>query len=181
MPASAATAAVKCSPEADASFPALAGLPAGSFVAQIRGRGQLVVGVSGDTRLLGYRDSLNGGDLKGFDIELAKAIGKAIFGVDGKVQFKVITAGQRFDLVNKSVEEGGVDLVARAVSMTCDRWANPDPTKSSAFSAAYLTSAQKLLVRKDLGVASIDRLLKGAWSAPRPALPAWRTWPPTPM
>lgn len=155
-----AAAASTCSPPANASYPALASLPApgsipaASSAGKIKARGALVVGVSGDTRLLGYRDSLDGGKLKGFDVELARAVGRAIFGTDGKVQFRVITAGQRFDLVNKGAAPGagGVDLVARAVSMTCDRWQNPDPTKGSLFSAGYFKSEQRLLVRSDLAV-----------------------------
>lgn len=147
-------AAAGCTPGPDASYPPVAGIPASSFAAQVKAKGSLVVGVSGDTRLLGYRDALDGGNLKGFDIELAKAVGRAIFGTDGKVQFRVITAGQRFPYVN----DGTVDLVARAVSTTCDRWANPDPAKSAVFSASYLVSAQRLLVRKDRGVTSIKQL-----------------------
>jgi len=165
-------AAVACSPGPDASYPPLSALPAagsppaGSFAAKVKARGQFVVGVSGDTRLLGYRDALDGGSLKGFDIELAKAVGRAIFGVDGKVQFRVITGGQRFSMVNKGVtgdlESSGVDMVARAVSTTCDRWANDDPTKSALFSASYFISAQRLLVRKDGKVSSIDKLPQGS-------------------
>jgi polar amino acid transport system substrate-binding protein len=162
--AAAPAAATSCSPAADASFPALGSLPApgsppaGSFAANVKAKGQLVVGVSGDTRLLGYRDSLDNGELKGFDIELAKAVGRAIFGADGHVQFKVITAGQRFDYVNR----GQVDMVARAVSMTCDRWSKPELEKSAIFSAGYFSSEQRLLVRADQGVTSINGLGKGS-------------------
>lgn len=161
-----AAAPAKCSPPPEASYPPLASLPAagsppaGSYAATIKQRGRLVVGVSGDTRLLGYRNALKGGELEGFDIELAKAVGRAIFGVDGKVQFKVITAGQRFPYVN----DGTVDLVARAVSTTCDRWANTDPSKSAVFSASYLLAKQRLLIRTDreAAVPSIQKLPQGS-------------------
>jgi polar amino acid transport system substrate-binding protein len=164
-------AAATCSPAADASYPPLAGFaagspPAGSWAAKVKARGYLVVGVSGDTRLLGYRDSLAGGNFKGFDIELAEAVGRAIFGASGKVRFRVITAGQRFPLVNKDVTDdlttSGVDLVARAVSTTCDRWNLEDPAKSAVFSASYFVSAQRLLVRRDGKVTSIKQLPQGS-------------------
>jgi polar amino acid transport system substrate-binding protein len=126
-------------------------LPAKSLEATIRARGFLVVGVSGDTRLLGARYTLTDRDPVGFDIEMAKAIGRAIFGQDGRVRFKVITAGQRFPQVNLGYDSGGVDLVARAVSATCQRWAadstNPQKASGSAFSVAYLISEQRLLAR----------------------------------
>jgi polar amino acid transport system substrate-binding protein len=161
-----AAAPANCTPGADASFPALASLPSpsslppGSLEATIRNRGYLVVGVSGDTRLLGARNRLTDADPRGFDIDVAKAVGRAIFGTDDKVRFKTITAGQRFTQVNDGVEgdKGGVDLVARAVSMTCDRWANADRSKASAFSVAYLRSAQLTLARKEY--ADLDALAK---------------------
>ena len=163
--AAAAPAAPKpCSPTADTSYDPLPSvpstLPTGSLEATIRARNYLVVGVAGDSRLLGARNRLNDAEPQGFDIEMAKSIARAIFGSDGHVQFKVITAGQRFPQVNTPVDGkgNGVDLVARAVSMTCDRWAATDPAKGSAFSAAYLTAEQRMLVRQ--GVASLDALIK---------------------
>ena len=164
-PAAAAAAPASCTPGPAASYPPLssltgsAGFPSGSLQAVIRARSKLVVGVSGDTRLLGARDSLQGGALEGFDIEMARVVARAIFGVSGdvdaKIQWKVITASDRFPLVNKGVTNladpaSGVDLVARAFSTTCDRWANQDVTKGSDFSASYLTSEQRILVRRDL-------------------------------
>jgi polar amino acid transport system substrate-binding protein len=161
-------AKASCSPAADASFAPLAALPApgsmpdGSLEREIATR-KLVVGVSGDTRLLGARNSLNGGALEGFDIEMARTVARAIFGpanVDNHIQFKVITAGQRFRQVNDGVAKGGVDLVARAVSMTCDRWVNKDLTKGADFSAGYFKSDQRILVRSDSSAKNITGLAK---------------------
>jgi len=105
-----------------------------------------VVGVSGDTRLLGARDSLNNGQLTGFDIDIAKAVAQAIFGTadPATIQFRVITDAQRIPLVNEGVAAGGVDMVARAMTITCDRW-----TKV-AFSTPYLLAQQQLLVGTNL-------------------------------
>jgi len=119
-PAASSGAAPTCSPAAQASYPPLGSLPAatalpaGSLEATIRARGHLVVGVSGDTRLLGARNSLNGGALEGFDIDMARMVAGAIFGtqgpIDDHIQYKVITNAQRFPLVNQGVAAGGVDL-----------------------------------------------------------------------
>jgi len=162
--AAAAAAPASCSPKPNVSYDPLGSvpstLPAGSLEATIRNRGSLVVGVAGDTRLLGARDRLTEAAPKGFDIEIAKALGRAIFGSDGHVTFKVITAGQRFPQVNAGADKQGVDVVARAVSMTCDRWAATDPAKGSAFSAAYLSSDQRFLVRKGVPqINSVDDLV----------------------
>ena len=48
-------------------------------MATIKKRGRLVAGVSADTYLLGSRNPLTG-QIEGFDIDLVKAVAKAIFG-----------------------------------------------------------------------------------------------------
>ena len=182
--APAATSPCKSPYKPEASYdplPSVPGtLPAGSLEATIRNRGFMVVGVSGDTRLLGARDKLTDEAPAGFDISVARAIGEAILGPNADVRYKVITAGQRFSQVNTgfdaAAKKDGVDLVARAVSMTCDRWATADPSLGSAFSAAYLTSDQRVLVRT--GTASLDALVKArkaAGSTARVCAPAGST------
>jgi polar amino acid transport system substrate-binding protein len=171
-------ATTTCTPGATASYPPLADTspgswPSGSLMQTIKDRGYLVVGVSGDTRLLGARNALKGGQLEGFDIEVARQVARAIFGDPNAVRFKVITAGQRIPLVNtgagtRQAPAAGVDLVARAMTMTCDRWNNPDPNKRAAFSSVYLLAHQRLLVRSDSGVTSVTQLqnAKAAVCAP---------------
>jgi polar amino acid transport system substrate-binding protein len=112
-------------------------LPAGSTMARIRDRGRLIAGVSADTYLLGSRDPLNG-RIEGFDIDMVKAVAKAIFGDESKYQLKVITAAQRIPALQK----GEVDLVARNMTISCDRWTQ------IAFSSEYYRSGQKILVRR---------------------------------
>jgi polar amino acid transport system substrate-binding protein len=131
----------------------------------IADRGYLVVGVSGDTRLLGARNMLNGGALEGFDIDMARYVAKAIFGdgSDRRIHFRVITAGQRIPLVNKGAgtkaqPADGVDMVARAMTMTCSRWSGTDENEPVAFSSVYLMAHQRLLVRKDSGLTSLQDL-----------------------
>jgi polar amino acid transport system substrate-binding protein len=102
-------------------------------------RGYLRVGVSADTYLFGANDPSTG-RLQGFDIDMAHAMAKAIFGDPNKVQLRVITAADRIPLL----QAGELDLVARNMSMTCDRW-----TKIG-FSAEYYRSGQKVLVGRNL-------------------------------
>jgi polar amino acid transport system substrate-binding protein len=140
----------------------------GSALAEIRERGRLVAGVSADTYLLGSRNPLTG-EIEGFDIDMVKAVAEAILGDENLYQLKVITAAQRIP----ALEKGDVDIVARNMTITCDRW------EQIAFSTEYYRSGQKILVRKgskaksvaDLdgqkvcapkGTSSMDNLIKEA-------------------
>jgi polar amino acid transport system substrate-binding protein len=122
-------------------------LPGGSTMAKIKKRGRLVAGVSADTYLLGSRNPFNG-EIEGFDIDMVKAVAKAIFGNEDRYQLKVITAAQRIP----ALENGDVDIVARNMTINCDRW------KQIAFSGEYYRSGQKILVRKGSKVNSINEL-----------------------
>ena len=131
-------------------------LPAGSTMARIRDRGRLVAGVSADTYLLASRNPLNG-RIEGFDIDMVKAVTKAIFGDETKYQLKVITAAQRIP----ALQEGEVDLVARNMTITCDRWTQ------IAFSSEYYRSGQKILVRKGSKARSLADLKGQPVCAPK--------------
>ncbi len=123
------------------------GIPNGSTMAAIRQRGRLIAGVSADTYLLGARNPVTG-HIEGFDIDLVKQVAKAIFGDESRYQLRVITAAQRLDVL----QNHEVDIVARNMTITCDRW------KSIAFSAQYYLSGQKILVRKGSDITGLDDL-----------------------
>ena len=131
-------------------------LPAGSTMAEIRERGRLVAGVSADTFLLGSRNPLNG-RVEGFDIDLVKAVAKAIFGDEDRYQLRVITAADRIPLL----ESGEIDLVARNMTITCDRWTQ------TAFSTEYYRSGQKVLVRRGSEATTLAQLAGRRVCAPR--------------
>jgi polar amino acid transport system substrate-binding protein len=143
-------------------------LPNGSTMAKIQKRGRLIAGVSADTYLLGSRNPSTG-EIEGFDIDMVKSVAKAIFGNENRYQLKVITAAQRIPVL----EKGDVDIVARNMTINCDRW------KQIAFSTEYYQSGQKILVRKGskansisdlagqkvcapIGTSSMDNLIKEA-------------------
>lgn len=119
----------------------------GGAVERIRERGQLVVGVSSDTLLMGSRNPLSG-KIEGFDIDVLHEIARALLGDPDKLQFRVITSAQRLDVL----EQGEVDLVARTFTINCERW------ESIAFSAEYLHAGQKVLVTRDSTAKGIDDL-----------------------
>lgn len=128
-------------------LPAPDALPAGSTMAAIRDRGELVVGVSADTLLLGARNPFTG-TIEGFDIDVLHDISTAIFGDPDHLRFRVITSGQRLDVLTS----GEVDIVARTFTATCARW------ESIAFSATYYEAGQKVLVAADDPATSLEDL-----------------------
>ena len=144
-----ASTPVTCT-NATQSYSPLESIPSPSDISdpslrKILDRGYLVVGVSADTFLFGARDPFTG-QIVGFDIDIAKAVAKSLFGDEKKIQFQVITAADRISRLTGKDAKGNevprVDMVVRNFSMTCGRW------KDIAFSAEYYRSGQKVLVAK---------------------------------
>jgi polar amino acid transport system substrate-binding protein len=65
-------------------------------------------------------------------------VSKAIFGDPNKIEYRVITTAQRIP----ALEDGSVDIVARAMTINCARWKQID------FSTEYYRAGQKVLVAK---------------------------------
>jgi polar amino acid transport system substrate-binding protein len=88
---------------------------------------------------------------------MVKAVAEAILGDENLYQLKVITAAQRIP----ALEKGDVDIVARNMTITCDRW------EQIAFSSEYYRSGQKILVRKGSKAKSISDLAGQKVCAPK--------------
>ena len=131
----------------DGPNPAPGAMAPGSYMAAIQKRGRLIAGVSSDTLLLGSRNPLSG-QIQGFDIEMLKAVSKAILGDPNKIEFRVITTAQRIPVLT----DGSVDIVARAMTITCARWEQID------FSTEYYRAGQKVLVAKGSAVKGMEDL-----------------------
>lgn len=140
-----------CNPKgAERSFaplnpmPAPGTVPSDPFMQKIKSRGRLIAGVSADTWKLGARNPLNG-QIEGFDIDMVRAVAQAIFNernpqdLDKRIEFRVITAAQRIP----SLQNGAVDIVARAMTVNCGRWQQIN------FSTVYYVAGQKVLVASD--------------------------------
>lgn len=111
-------------------------------IADIRERGFLRAGVSGDSYLLGSRNPFTG-VVEGFDIDMVNQVAAAIFGTaKGHVQLRVISAADRIPLL----QSGDIDIVARNMTINCARW------DQIAFSAEYFHSGQKILVARGSGI-----------------------------
>lgn len=126
-----------------------------STMDKIKKRGHLIVGTSGDARLWGARNPVNG-KIEGYDVDVAKRIAQAL-GLDPDATvYKVLTIAQRIP----ALLGGTVDLVAERMTITCDRWqgAAATPTQYVNMSTAYYVSGARLLVRADSRATSLAGL-----------------------
>jgi polar amino acid transport system substrate-binding protein len=127
--------------------PAPGQMPADSKMREIQDRGRLVVAVSGDLPLFGALNPATV-QLEGFDIDMAKAVARAIFGEDGHVTYKVVSFAQRIP----DLQARTVDMVADIMTMNCARW------ELINFSTEYFTAGQQILVAANSDVTRIEDL-----------------------
>lgn len=112
----------------------------------IRERGKLIVGVKFDTKPFGYYNEKR--ELVGFDVDLAKAIAKSIFGRDDRVEFVQVTPSSRI----LALDTNQVDMVIATMSITPQRETMID------FSRPYYIAGQAILVPKSSKISSISDL-----------------------
>ncbi|HEX4102817.1 MAG: glutamate ABC transporter substrate-binding protein [Pseudonocardiaceae bacterium] len=121
-------------------------MPAGSAMARIAQRGDLVVGVLEDTYPFAFRDqNLR---LEGFDIDVARDIAGAIFGDRERVVFRPTLEVNRFEVVRS----GQADLVVASATITCQRREQVD------FSTVYFEAGQRVLVNHGSTVTGLGDL-----------------------
>ncbi|MFD8499826.1 transporter substrate-binding domain-containing protein [Amycolatopsis sp. NPDC059657] len=134
------------------------GLPSGPVFDTIRGRGQLVVGVSQTLQQLSSRN-LRTGEMDGLEIKLTERIADAIFGTIApgdrpkKIRYVAVPTGSRFESLdtkeNRAQADSAkrnavkVDMVIADATMTCQR----EQTYGLLYSSPYLVAKQGILVR----------------------------------
>ena len=131
-----------------ATLPAPNHMPAGSFMAKIQKQGYLIAGVNAGLYKFGYLNPATG-NIEGFEVDLVDQLAAAIFGTArGHVRPVALTVPQRLPFV----EQGKVDIVVDAITITCYRRTLAD------FSAVYYDATQRLLVPASSNVDSIRAL-----------------------
>ncbi|QGU01214.1 ABC transporter glutamine-binding protein GlnH precursor [Corynebacterium kalinowskii] len=110
-------------------------------------RGRIIVGVDQSHHLLSFRDPVSG-ELRGFEVDLAKQIAQDIFGSPDRVDFRFVDSA---DTV-KALESGQVDIMLRSLSIT--RAAQDQVF----FSIPYLSTGTRMLVLESSGLNSIEDL-----------------------
>jgi ABC-type amino acid transport substrate-binding protein len=103
----------------------------------VKRRGKLIVGVKTDYPPFGFLDKK--GVNRGFDIDIAKAFSKELFGNAGAIQFVPVTSGNRIVLLTSKK----VDIIVATFTITEEREKEVD------FSTPYFVTGQLILVRGD--------------------------------
>lgn len=99
-------------------------------------RDKLIVGVRHDAPPFGYMDK--DGQLKGYDVDLAKIFAQSLLGDENKLELIPVTASNRIMVLNS----GEADILVAMMSMTERRKAILD------FSTPYYIAGQAILVNK---------------------------------
>ena len=117
----------------------------------IRARGKLTAGVKTDFPPFGFLD--NKGVNKGFDIDIAKALSKELFGKGDAVEFVSVTSENRIPFLTS----GRVDLVMATMTITEERKKEVD------FSTPYFVTGQTMLVRANSKITKYQDLAEKKW------------------
>jgi polar amino acid transport system substrate-binding protein len=138
----------KASLRPPATLPKPGQMPSGSFMYTIEKQGYLVAGVNAGLYRFGYLNPATG-NIEGFEIDLVNDIAAAIFGTaKGHVRLVALTVPQRLPFV----QQGKVDIVVDAITITCYRRTLAD------FSTVYYDAQQLLLVPAGSSVNNIRAL-----------------------
>ena len=127
-----------------ATMPTPGRMPAGSYMAQIRARGYLRVGVDQNTYLWGYRDPATGQLTRlrhrhGASRWRRPSSGRPTPGTSATV---IVPNAERV----QAVQDGEVDIVAETMTINCER------EKSVDFSTVYYQAGQQILVPSDSSI-----------------------------
>ncbi len=114
-----------------------------TYMAQIQRTGKLKAGVREDTPPFGRKNPQTN-KFEGFDVDLVRELGKAIFNVgdekiDDCVEWTPVVSATRIPSLN----ENKIDIVAATMTITEDR------RKQIDFSDVYFQAGQRILVKKD--------------------------------
>lgn len=107
-------------------------------------RGRLIVGVDRSNNLLSYRDAATG-DVRGFEVDIAREIARDIFGDPNKVDFRFVESSDRVD----ALKTGAVDMIVRTMTIS------PERERDVAFSIPYMSTQTRMLVLTNSGIKSV--------------------------
>ncbi|QMU08104.1 transporter substrate-binding domain-containing protein [Levilactobacillus suantsaii] len=104
-------------------------------------------GVKADTRLFGLLDTKDG-KIKGFEVDLARALTKQMLGSKGKAKFIQVTSSTRMPML----KNGNIDAIIATMTNT------PERRKQVSFSKTYFYAGQSLLVKKGSSIKNVKDL-----------------------
>ncbi len=121
-----------------------------SRLSLIQKRDELICGVSG--KIPGFSFLNSDGKYNGFDVDICKAFAAAILGNPNKIQYRPLTAAERF----LAIKTGDIDLLSRNTTFTLSR--DSFGGNGITFAPIVFYDGQGLLVKKDSGINSIKDL-----------------------
>lgn len=101
-------------------------------------------GVKADTKLFGLMD-VKDNQIKGFEIDIAKALTTQIVGKDGKTKFIQVNSQTRMPLLTN----GNIDAIIATMTIT------PERAKQVDFSNSYFDAGQSILVKNGSKVKNV--------------------------
>ncbi|MFN2557145.1 MAG: glutamate ABC transporter substrate-binding protein [Nitriliruptorales bacterium] len=118
----------------------LASFPPGSTMARLQQAGRMRVGTKFDQPLFGLKAP--GGEVEGFDVEIAKLMAEGIFGegnIEGRIEFLETPSRVR----ESSIVDGKVDMVVATYTITEER------KQQVSFAGPYYIAGQDIMVKSD--------------------------------
>ena len=119
-------------------------------LAAVKARGELVCGVDG--KLPGFSFVAPDGRYQGFEVDLCRAVAAGVLSDPGRVQFRDLSASERFAAVNS----GDVDLLSRSTTMTLSRDAAGGNALS--FGPIHFYGGQAVMVNAGSGITTLKQL-----------------------
>jgi glutamate transport system substrate-binding protein len=117
---------------------ALPSVPAGSTMEKWQQEGKIVVGSKFSAPLFGEKSPISG-EVEGFDAEIARELGRRVFGEDGHVEFVEAPTPSR----EAMIEQGKVDFVIATYTIT------PERNQLVNFAGPYFYAELDLVVKAD--------------------------------
>jgi len=116
----------------------------------IRNRNELICGVSG--KIPGFSFLNSDGSYQGLDVDMCKAFAAAIIGDSEKVQYRPLTAAERFT----AIKTGEIDLLSRNTTFTLSR--DSLGGNGLTFAPVVFHDGQGLMVKKESRINNLKDL-----------------------
>tara|TARA_B100000965_G_scaffold389843_1_gene396035 strand:+ start:2125 stop:3204 length:1080 start_codon:yes stop_codon:yes gene_type:complete len=116
----------------------------------IKKRNELICGVSG--KIPGFSFLERDGSYQGLDVDICKAFAAAIIGDSERIQYRPLTAAERFT----AIKTGEVDVLSRNTTFTLSR--DSFSGNGLTFAPVVFYDGQGLMVKKGNGINSLEDL-----------------------
>ncbi len=121
-----------------------------SRLKRIKNRNELICGVSG--KIPGFSFLKSDGSYQGLDVDICKAFAAAIIGDSEKIQYRPLTAAERFT----AIKTGEIDLLSRNTTFTLSR--DSLGGNGLTFAPVVFHDGQGLMVKKESNINSLNDL-----------------------